>query len=88
MRVITKTGSIYQVDKDKKRIRKLSQPIPFESKRITSEWKSFDAISNILIGRAMVIFWPHDDPPVDGMDAAFTTTNIVISVTDDQPDIN
>lgn len=96
MKFITASNSIYEIDEENKRIRKLNSHEPSASKRIGGDWKFFARISPVVVGKSVLIFW--NDAPVlpetvaqfpEGVDyAPFTHTNLVASVLEGREDLN
>ncbi len=94
MKFITESNSIYEIDKENSRIRKLNSQEPSASKRIGGDWKSFARISPVVVGKSVLIFW-NDAPalpetieafPEGGSYAPFTHTNLVSSVVEEHGD--
>ena len=92
MKFTTQSGSVYEINTDSKKIRRLKgteDPTPRQGK--DGEWRSYaDIFPNpIQVGRGVVIAWGDDTPLLDetkvmfGDDAAgmpITTTSKVIMV--------
>ena len=87
MKFQTASGSTYEVDMEKKQIRRLNgklDPRPRQGK--DGEWKSYASIVNLQVGSAAVIFWnPETTPLLEGSPKeAFpsTVTSKVVSIED------
>lgn len=82
----TQSGTLYEVDNDNKRIRRVSntENQPGTPRTGSGEWRSFDSISNIEKGSQVVIIWNKKENPLlpDSPNFAIPTTitNIVIEV--------
>ena len=99
-RFITVTGSMYQVDNFRKKIRRFQfgDSAPSRIFRLDGEWKPFHELSPVLVGKKVVIFWTDKEPPmpetlpliqVGTIVVPFTATSIVASVVEeDQGDLN
>lgn len=86
MKFITETGSVYEVDSDNKRIRRLngnSDPTIRQGK--DGEWKSFESIE-ISVNESAVIFWnPKTTPLLEGSlpsATPATVTSLVVRIDD------
>lgn len=69
----TTLNSLYEVDQDQQRVRRLnglSDPTPYQG--IDGEWKSYTKISNIQTGLPVLIVWEN---------TKCTTTSVVQLVT-------
>lgn len=87
MKFITASNSIYEIDKENKKIRRFGDPT--STRRVSNDWKSYAKISPVLVGKAVIIFWSDELPtdatkeamPDGGKYIPFTTTNVVVSIT-------
>lgn len=84
MKFHTETGSIYEVDKTKKRICRISgNNVPTTRQGNDGEWKQFSDITDIKVGIGVLIVWNGDMPLLDGSpkDAvASTMTSDVVKI--------
>jgi hypothetical protein len=99
-RFVTVTGSMYQVDNFRKKIRRFQfgGSAPSTAFKREGEWKAFHELSPVLVGKKVVIFWTDKEPPtpetlpliqVGAIVIPFTATSIVASVEEeDQGDLN
>jgi hypothetical protein len=78
----TLSGSTYEVDEDAKQIRRLTGTRPAQPRQgRDGEWRAFEGISPIEIGRSVIIAWPRATTPLlagspDGATPA-TVTSLV-----------
>lgn len=57
----TISGSSYEVDQEKKKIRRLYGKLPSTARQgQDGEWKSFADLSELTIGRPVIIVWAYD----------------------------
>lgn len=82
--VITESGSEYEIDEDKKLVRRLAETEKSgKSIRVSAAWKAYESIE---IGNVLFIKWGDDVPALDesaGIPIGkFTTTSKIISITD------
>lgn len=89
---ITHSGSTYEVDDVKKRIRRLNgTKSPTQRQGADGSWRSYVEVSSIEVGRSVIILWDLTTPLLEGSpeDAiAATTTSAVKSVTFHQEQCN
>jgi hypothetical protein len=61
----TESGSIYEVNADKKSIRRLSNAAGNQAtERQTNGWRTYEDISPIKIGNQVLIVWPKQTTPL------------------------
>lgn len=80
MKFITETGSLYELDLEGKRVRRLigvADPTPRQGK--DGEWRYFESCSAIKIGREAYFIW-QVDPTEDGLVARTTGTSKVKTI--------
>ncbi len=99
-RFVTASGSMYQVDNIRKKIRRFrfgaSGPAP--SFRVEGEWKPFFNLTAVEVGKRVTVFWTEQEAPLAsslplvqaGISVIpLTITNIVTEVVEeDQGDLN
>ena len=85
MKFTTASGSTYEVDVDNKRVRRVSnnkntQP----TLRQGNDWRDYEYITDIVIGKPVMIFWNKSNTPLlEGSPEASTpatTTSLVSSL--------
>lgn len=85
MKFNTLSGSIYELDQNQKRIRRLSGNKPATGRQ-GDDWRTYSCIfpETVEVGKALMIFWVKEETPVlkgspaDALPA--TQTNIVVSI--------
>lgn len=80
----TFSGSVYEVDKEAKRIRRVEGTTTTTRRVGKGEWRQYYRIDGPEVGLPVVIFWTEDidPPPVDGA-APATVTSLVQQVFED-----
>jgi len=79
----TETGSIYIVDLSEKTLRKLNGTGDAPATERIASGRRFANITDIIVGRRVVIFWGIDTPLLEGSPAdatPITTTSRVVEV--------
>jgi len=85
MKFITRSGSVYEINLEKTKVRRLEgkeNPTPRQGP--DGEWKEAESISDPVIGKPVFIFWdPKTTPPKrEGAIPATMTSNVVEVVLD------
>lgn len=58
MKFITQTGSIYEIDQQSKKIRRLYGKLPStERQGLDGEWKTYSHLTDVVVGKPVVIVW-------------------------------
>lgn len=65
MQIHTETGSVYQIDSEKKQIRKIGGT-PTQRQGALGTWKAYEELSNIKIGAPVFIFWTDQENLLSG----------------------
>jgi len=80
LKLWTKSGSLYEVDEDRKRIRRSGPASGCRTgvERCTGQWRTYDEISYGL-GRVILIVWPPTGEPLRSGEypSATTLTTVV-----------
>ncbi len=86
-RVATETGSIYEIDTELQRIRRLSgNKSPTARQGQDGEWKTYEHLSAIEVGKGLTIIWnPENTKPLHPVPAGYfnipmTETSFIVSI--------
>lgn len=85
LRVVTESGSRYEIDLDGKRIRRLSgNAPPTEHQGQDGEWRVFEDITGLVVGDCPIVLWALDAYEVEAgrivFDAKATQLSMVIEL--------
>lgn len=58
-RVITESGSVYELDQENKLCRRAGKP--GVTRRATPSWKQYSNVVDMEVGKQMIVFWPTDN---------------------------
>lgn len=80
----TYSGSVYEVDPEAKKIRRVEGTTTTTRRVGSGEWRSYYRIEGPEVGLPVVVFWTKDidPPPADGLIPA-TVTSLVQQVLED-----
>ena len=82
----TFTKSIYEIDRDNKRIRRLTGAKPATERQGDGEWRPYQLVSLIEVGSEVFIEWPTPIPLLEGSPSEavpMTITSSVISIVEE-----
>lgn len=79
----TQSGSIYQIDPDQSRIRRI-QGIREPTQLQTDNWKTYTSISDIKIGSSVLIKWKD---PAEGYIQPATITSPITTISENLSDL-
>ena len=81
--ITTQSGSMYQVDEDNKRVRRLvGNGSPTIRIGKDGDWRSYQEITNPKVGECLIIVWSSDVPLLIGNEPGvpLTRTSVVVSI--------
>lgn len=61
----TQTGSVYEFDEANKRVRRQGKERPGQT-RAAAEWRPYEKVSVLILGKPMAIVWPSEVPLLKG----------------------
>lgn len=82
LRFTTISGSIYELDDDAKRIRRVIGITPQTRVGPDGQWKEFLSTTQPMPGQSVIIIWAIE--MVDGQPIAKTTTTSIVATVGDQ----
>lgn len=74
MKIETETGSVYEICPDENKIRFLCKSEESGTVRITEEWKTFESIVSLEVGKRPYIVWGEQE-----IDGEFRVTGTCLS---------
>jgi hypothetical protein len=85
-RVRTESGSVYDVDHDEKRIRRVhGRHGPTDTQPQDGIWRRFSGLEGPTAGQSMIVYWATEAAGAKETDFGFRTT-VVTQVTEIDPD--
>ena len=80
IKALTKTQSIYEIDKENCRVRRITgKEKPTDRQGKDGEWREYFSISNVKLGKSMMICWKVNE---DGTYNCTTTSPIELFLED------